>query len=176
MGGNMIMKYLGQAPVHPNIVKAAAISVPLDLNSSSIALDQWVNRPYVWQFLHTLNKKIVAKVHQHPDTLGTLEYKGIKTLIEYDDKVTAPLHGFVSGRDYYEKASSKPYLSSIQTPTLLINADDDPFLTEECMPVDIADSHEHFHFWRQRFGGHVGFGGWRSDEYWVDEVVLEWLL
>jgi uncharacterized protein len=175
LGGNMLLKYLGTADVHPKIVSGCAVSVPLDLLSSAKRLLHWSNKAYTIQFLLTLNKKIGAKAAQFPDQLKPNQYKGIKTLWEYDDKVTAPLHGFVDALDYYEKASSKPTLHHIKIPTLCINALDDPFLAPPCFPYEIADNHDHFHFMESTHGGHVGFGGLNSRTYWSDLVIGQWL-
>jgi uncharacterized protein len=176
LGGSMVLNYLGRYDFVPSNVKSAVtFSVPIDLSSSATMLNHWKNRPYAIQFLMTLNKKIIEKAKQFPDSMNANDYKKIKTLIEYDNKVTAPLHGFDDAEDYYQKASSRPYLEKITIPTLLVNAHDDSFLAPPCYPYDIAKNHKNFHFIGTKYGGHVGFANFVHDNYWSDRVVIDWL-
>ncbi len=175
LGGNMILKYLGTVSPPSQLKSAAAISVPLDLYSSALRLKHWSNKAYSIQFLLTLNKKIALKAGQFPDIIRAADYNNISTLWEYDDKVTAPLHGFEDATDYYTRASSRPTLHKINIPTLLINALDDPFLAPPCFPYEIADSHPYFHMIAPENGGHVGFGNFSPQNYWSDRVIGQWL-
>jgi uncharacterized protein len=175
LGGNIILKYLGNYPV-PNQVKTAiAISVPVDLTSSAVRLNHWSNTPYAIQFLLSLNKKAQAKSKQFPTILTRNNYLNISTLRSYDDIVTAPLHGYEDANDYYLRASSKPELSVISVPTLLINAENDSFLAPPCFPFEIADGHPNFHLLSLKYGGHVGFSEMFSSTYWSDNIVNDWL-
>ncbi len=176
LGGSMVLNYLGRYNSIPTNVKSAiAFSVPIDLSSSAKMLDHWKNKAYTIQFLMTLNKKIIEKARQHPTELNAADYKNIRTMGDYDNRITAPLHGFIDGEDYYQKASSKPYLHNISIPTLLVNAHDDSFLAPPCFPYEIADGHEYFHFLGSKYGGHVGFASLKHDDYWSDRLVLDWL-
>jgi uncharacterized protein len=176
LGGSMVLNYLGKYDFIPSNVKSAvAFSVPIDLSSSAKMLNHWKNRAYAIQFLMTLNKKIVEKARQFPETMKVEDYKNIRTLLDYDNKVTAPLHGFEDAEDYYKRASSKPYLDRIAIPTLLVNAHDDSFLAPQCFPYDIAKKHENFHFIGTKYGGHVGFASFADNNYWSDKVVMDWI-
>lgn len=179
LGGNIALKYAGEEgeSISSVIKSIAAVSVPIHLSSSSKKLNAWYNIPYSIQFLQTLKKKAIAKALMFDNTLPFAnEYASIKTLLEYDNKVTAPLHDFSDAEDYYAKSSSLPLLSNIKTQTLLINASDDSFLSQECMPLDIAKNHENFHFLSTMFGGHVGFATFKAPVYWIDNLLKEWVL
>lgn len=179
LGGNMALKYAGEEGenISKKVIAVAAVSVPCHLSSSAKRLNEWYNMPYSIQFLQTLKKKAIAKSNLFNNSLPyTNEYVKIKTLLEYDNKVTAPLHGFKDAEDYYAKSSSLPLLENIKTQTILINANDDSFLSDECMPFDIAENNGHFHFLQTRFGGHVGFAKLRSSEYWIDKRLREWVI
>jgi uncharacterized protein len=176
LGGSMILNYLGRHQSIPSNVKSAVtFSVPIDLPSSAIMLNHWKNKAYTVQFLMTLNRKIIEKAKQHPTELNVDDYKNIKTLLDYDNRITAPLHGYKDAEDYYQRASSKPYLQNISIPTLLVNAHDDSFLAPPCFPYEIADGHSYFHFIGTKHGGHVGFASRKHDDYWSDKIVVDWL-
>jgi hypothetical protein len=175
LGGNIILKYLGNHSVPKNLKTAIAISVPVDLMSSAVRLNHWKNRPYAIQFLQTLKKKGIAKAKQFPELLDIKQILQIQTLREFDNLVTAPLHGYKDAEDYYIKASSKPELKNISIPTLLINAQNDTFLAPPCFPYEISKNHKNFHFMAPKFGGHVGFSLNLTNQSFIDEVVVDWL-
>lgn len=176
LGGNMLLKYLGTADVPREFKTGVALSVPAHLSSSAVRLNHWTNRPYAVQFLKTLNKKAVAKAKQFPHILDYKKFQKISTLYEFDNKVTAPLHGFVDAEDYYAQSSSAQFLHNIKVPTLLINALDDSFLAPPCFPFEVAHSSPNFHFYAPKHGGHVGFARLKSDAYWSDDMVVQWLM
>jgi uncharacterized protein len=176
LGGSIVLNYLGRYESIPSNVKSAVVfSVPIDLSSSAKMLNHWKNKAYTIQFLMTLNKKIIDKANQYPNELNVEDYKNIRTMGDYDNRITAPLHGFKDAEDYYLRASSKPYLKNISIPTLLVNAHDDSFLAPPCFPYDIADGHEYFHFLGSKYGGHVGFAAFAHNAYWSDRLVVDWL-
>ncbi|MBK8699385.1 MAG: alpha/beta fold hydrolase [Saprospiraceae bacterium] len=176
LGGNMLLKYLGSHNAIPaNFKTGIAVSVPVDLSSSAVRLNHWTNRPYAIQFLKMLRKKAIEKAKQFPDNLDPSDYKHIDSLYEYDNKVTAPLHGYADAEDYYAQASSLPNLAAIKLPALLINADDDSFLAPPCMPYEVADGHAHFHFFSTRYGGHVGYAQFKNGPYFTDSLIVQWL-
>jgi hypothetical protein len=175
LGGNMILKYLGTHTDIPKELKSViAFSVPCHLSSSAVMLNHWKNKLYSIQFLLTLIKKIEAKAKVFPEELQNHNYRKISSLREYDNKVTAPLHGFLDAEDYYEKSSSKQYLDKINIPTLLINAQDDTFLAPPCFPIEISKGHPYFHFMATKHGGHVGFANFNPTAYWSDLIAMEW--
>ncbi len=178
MGGNQILKYLGEDPerVPAEICAAATLSVPCDLESSAEALARPVNRVYMRYFLRTLLRKIREKQERFPGLLDTQGLESINTFEEFDERFTAPLHGFAGARDYWRKASSKPHLAHIRVPTLLVNAIDDPFLAPECFPALEAAMNPNLRLEVQRHGGHLGFvtlDG--TGVYWSERRVAEFL-
>ncbi|MEO0446182.1 MAG: alpha/beta fold hydrolase [Verrucomicrobiota bacterium] len=176
LGGNMTLKYLGEegGAVDPRIRGGVAFSVPCDLASSSIRLAAWENRIYMKHFLRSLRAKVREKAVRFPGTLDLTGIEQMRSFEEFDDRFTAPLHGFRDARDYWEKASSRPFLSQISIPALLVNARDDPFLTEACFPEKEARESDTFFLELPRSGGHVGFLSW-GREYWSERRAVEFL-
>lgn len=158
LGGNVVLKYLGEAPPHPAIVAAAGISVPLDLASSARALDRrWSNRLYLRRFLVSLIAKIEAKACKFPGALTTAGVRAIGSFQEFDDRFTAPLHGFRDAADYWRRSSARQFLGGISVPTLVLNARNDPFLTAASMPFPEAEASASLFLEAPDSGGHVGF-------------------
>jgi predicted alpha/beta-fold hydrolase len=177
LGGNLTLKYLGEAVPHPAVIAAAAISVPVDLAACARALDQrWSNRIYLRRFIKSLIAKVEAKALQFPDQVNAHRSRTIRTLQEFDDCYTAPIHGFRDAADYWKKSSSRQYLDRIAVPTLLINARDDPFLTPGCFPFAEAEENPCLFFEAPESGGHVGFVDLiHGMEPWSERRVVEFL-
>jgi predicted alpha/beta-fold hydrolase len=178
LGGNAILKYLGE-PDHekPVIVKAAVtVSVPCDLKGCSDRLGESRNRPYLRRFLKLLHRKIQTKALMFPDKVNDKGYEQISKLREFDDRYTAPLHGFKDANDYYEKASSRQFLPAISVPALVINAADDPFLSPSCFPIDEAKANPNLFLEIPPHGGHVGFMAFNHDgQYWSEKRAAAFL-
>ena len=117
------------------LVAAATASVPLDLMASGIAIDQGLNRIYTLHFLQTLKPKALAMAARFPGRLDAARIRRARTMWEFDDAVTAPLHGFAGVDDYWTRASSKPWLAHIALPTLVLNARNDPFVPAASLPT-----------------------------------------
>ena len=177
LGGNITLHYLGRKEIlkSPKIKVAVAVSVPLHLMSAGIELSKTKNKIYTINFLKTLTKKIQEKHTKHPQTIDIKGLNKIKSLREFDEAYTAPLHGFSSADDYYEKASSIKYMDNISLPTLIINALDDPFLSKECYPSAIVKENEYIQLLTPKYGGHVGFSDFKNNIYWSDKVIIEFL-
>lgn len=158
MGGNMTLLYLGKngKALHPEIKGAVTFSVPLDLADCSLTLEKKSNLIYMKYFLKTLREKVYAKKVQYPDKMNVEGIKKIKNFREFDSRYTAPIHGFKDAFDYWEKCSSLPYLPNIQVPTLIVNAQNDPFLGQKCYPTQ-AQLNCNITFEMPLYGGHVGF-------------------
>ncbi len=109
------------------------------------------------RFLKSLNKKLTDKLALLPDSMNLEDYHKLRTFPEFDNRFTAPIHGFKSAEDYYESCSSRQYFPNIKIPTLLVNALNDPFLSEECFPVPEAQKNPDFYLEMPQKGGHVGF-------------------
>ena len=158
LGGNFTLKYLGERGSHPAVRAGIAISTPVDLESSAVAIDRrWCNRLYRRRFVSGILAKYELMARQFPDRLNASGSRKIRTLREFDDFYTAPVHGFRDAIDYWRKSSAKHYLSHIRVPTLLLNARDDPFLKKESFPFAEAEQNPHLFLETPKSGGHVGF-------------------
>jgi predicted alpha/beta-fold hydrolase len=178
LGGNVTLKFLGEAKPPPEIVAAATVSVPVDLAASAKTLDgRRVNRIYVRRFLKTLVAKIEAKARRFPDQLDTTDIRRIASFQEFDDRYTSVLHDFRDAADYWAQSSSRQYLARIETPTLLVSARNDPFLAPTCFPFTEAEANPHFFLETPASGGHVGFvdrlGG--TGPNWIERRVTAFL-
>lgn len=177
LGGNITLKYAGEAPPHPAVRAAIAISAPVDLASSARALDdRRGNRLYLHRFLKTLLAKAVAKSRQFPGMIHPAALAEIRTIRDFDEAVTAPLHGFASAEDYWARASALPHLGRIGIPALLLSARNDPLLDEPSFPVREALANPAFHLETPTHGGHVGFPDFRQGwQPWHERRVLQFL-
>lgn len=178
LGGNLTLKYLGERSrrIDDGIHAAVTFSVPVDLKASARQIGRLTNWHYAQYFLRSLKEKIQQKAAQHPDTVQTDAFEHIRTLRDFDDAYTAPLNGFRNANAYYRAASSKSVLSKITLPTLLVNAANDPFLSDSCYPVDLAAEHPHFSLEVTENGGHVGFVSFTaSGEYWSERRAASFL-
>ncbi len=158
-GGNVTLKYLGEnaARVPAQVRRAAVFSVPTDLKASSIHISRWQNQVYLRRFMSSLRAKMRVKAAHLPGQLDLSELNQLRDFPEFDERYTAPLHGFASADDYYEQAASGRYLGGIRIPTLLVNALNDPFLTSTCFPREAATASQFFYLETPAGGGHVGF-------------------
>ena len=178
LGGNLILKYLGErgCEVDPRIEAAVAFSVPCDLQASSIQLGRTVNRIYMRHFLASLHQKIQSLIKLMPGKIDDVDYKQIRTFKQFDDHYTAPIHGFKDAEDYWRKSSCRPFLPQIHIPTLLVNARNDPFLAEACYPIEEAKANANLYLEMPASGGHVGFMDFNSrKEYWSERRAVEFL-
>jgi hypothetical protein len=178
MGGNIILKYLGdkREEVSPLIRKAVAFSVPCDLASGAERFTEWSNKIYMIRFLRMLHKKIINKKKLFPDQIDDQGYHRIKNFKDFDDRYTAPIHGFKNAEDYWKKCSSGPILRNILIPTLLVNARNDPFLGETCYPVKEAELNPNFFLEIPESGGHVGFVTFNQNgEYWSETRAISFI-
>jgi hypothetical protein len=178
VGGNITLKYFGEkeATLNSRIKGAVAFSVPCDLASSANHLALVQNKIYMKRFLKLLREKLAAKAHLAAPELSLKGYANIKNFWDYDERYTAPLHGFQSAAHYYEKSSSKNFLAKISIPSLLISAKDDPFLTPQCFPFDEARANHHFFLETPDQGGHVGFMAFnRAHLYWSEKRAVQFL-
>lgn len=177
LGGNLTLKYLGeQQSTNPRIKKGVAISVPLDLAKSCEKISTRENIIYSKRFLNTLKEKVLLKSRLFPKELSTKPLRKIKTLREFDDVYTGPLHGFSDAAEYYEVNSSLQFLDRIEVPTLVLNAQNDPFLSDTCFPADLAKSLDQVHFEFPKHGGHVGFTGpYPEKSYYSERRAVEFI-
>lgn len=186
LGGNVLLKYLGEEGVGAGerLRAAVAVSVPFDLTAGAATLERGLmGRVYTEYFLRNLRRKVRAKARildGHVDVHATLR---ARTLRAFDDAATAPLHGFAGSDDYYRRSSSAPYLERIRIPTLLLQAEDDPFLPADAIPRDAIARNPHLVAGFTERGGHVGFIAWsdapgdprRRLRFWAEEEAARFL-
>lgn len=176
LGGNALLKWVGEQGIHAGEVIDAVVTVSatMDLQATGNTLDGGgFNRFYTDNFLRSLKKKAARKLEQFPGLFDGESVENVKTLREFDNLVTAPLHGFKNTDDYWARASSKPYLIDIRIPTLLIHARNDPFLPETALPTP-AEVSSSIKLEFSDEGGHVGFisGSFPGKHVWLPERIL----
>ncbi|MDC0335699.1 alpha/beta fold hydrolase [Pseudodesulfovibrio sp.] len=178
MGGNQILKYLGEAPdrVPAQVAAAATFSVPCDLSATERVIARPSRRIYLEYFMTGLRETIRTKGKIFPEEVDATLLRQVRTLRDFDDCYTAPLNGFTDAADYYTQSSSKQYIENVRIPALLVNAKDDPFLPEECYPVAEAETNPNFMLEIPHHGGHVGFvQGGRGNVYWSEKRAGDFL-
>lgn len=177
MGGNLSLLYLGQQSrsILPQIKGAVNFSVPVDLKDAAIQLGRASNTVYMQRFLRMLHRKIKAKMVLFPDQIDDRGYDRIKDFKAYDDRYTAPIHGFKSAEDYWAKCSCGPLLERIRVPSLIVNAGDDPFLGASCYPYQDS-TNPNIHWEVPKYGGHVGFMDRRvNGTYWSESRTVDFI-
>jgi predicted alpha/beta-fold hydrolase len=176
LGGNVLLKWLGESGINNPLRAAAAISIPFEVGKTSDYLNTGFSRLYQWRLLRELLKvhqRKFTKMVSHPDR----QVKNIQSIREFDDTITAPLHGFKNAEDYYTQSSSRQYLANIKIPTLVLHALDDPFTPLNSIPnIHEVSSNVTLELTKQ--GGHVGFVAgkylWRP-AYWLEEKIVRYI-
>ena len=177
LGGNVLLKYLGEAAASSPLRAAAAVCVPLNLHVCATAINQGFSKFYQWVLIRRMKTSLRRKFNPHTAAFNWDRAMRARTFAEFDDAVTAPLHGFTGRDDYYDRCSASGFLKAIETPTLVINALDDPFMTPAVIPhrdrlsdavtLEISE-----------YGGHVGFikgGSPLNPEFYLPGRLLEFL-
>jgi uncharacterized protein len=176
LGGNLTLKYLGEkaTDIRPQVKKGVAFSVPLNLHTSCLEISKPSNWVYNKRFLNSLKVKVLNKSKQ-VSGLDPGPLASVKSLLEFDDQYTAPIHGFKNAIDYYERCSSLRFIASIERPTLIVNALNDPFLSGDCYPSHLQ-SHPYLKFEYPKRGGHVGFALFNQNGlYWSELKALQFI-
>lgn len=177
LGGNIVLKYLGETSDVPKQIKAGmAVSVPVDLAGSSKALHSFKNCFFHIYFMIALKLKLKQKYRQFPTKISRLSLWRIWTLHSLDEIYTSRANGFKDAAHYYNKSNSLQYLPAITTPVLILNALNDTFLTETCYPKAIAEDNPFIYLETPKYGGHVGFilpGGVYYNEFRAAEFFLK---
>ncbi|MBV6644122.1 MAG: alpha/beta fold hydrolase [Cyclobacteriaceae bacterium] len=180
LGGNLTLKFVGENDFPHSLKSAVAFSVPIDLHAGAKNISNPKNILYEKRFLKSLRNKIKAKHAQFPELpkFGLDKFARIKTLMDFDEHYTAPIHGFDSAIDYYQQNSAKFFLGQINIPTMVVNAINDPLLPPECLDHSLFDGNANLTFMTPRFGGHCGFPGIIDDigSYWSEELVVSFIL
>ena len=175
LGGNALLRWLGESQHQAEFIDAAcAISAPLDLAGGGAALSRGINMLYTRMFLQTLKPKCLQKLQQFPGLFDRDTMLRARNLYEFDNVVTAPLHGFRNTDDYWNRASAKHVLHDITVPTLVLNARNDPFLPARHLPQTVS-SHVRTEYPEE--GGHVGFvtGGLPGSLDWLPQRIVRFL-
>ncbi|WP_027250654.1 hydrolase [Photobacterium halotolerans] len=176
LGGNMLVNYLAETGAASELTAAQVISPPLDLAACSDRIQQGFSRVYQRYLLGSMKKNMLKKMASLPDVLPfqSEQITALRSLRQFDDAVTAPLHGFSNAEDYYQRCSGLGKLAQVTTPLRVIHAADDPFMTEAVIPRQPLPPHIEYHL--TRHGGHVGFvsGTWRAPSFWLDHTVPAW--
>jgi predicted alpha/beta-fold hydrolase len=177
LGGNVLLKWLGKTGRVAPVSAAVAVSVPFVLHNAADRLQRGFSRLYQWQLLRSLRHTVTEKRRRMELPLRIRNLRSLKSFRDFDEHVTAPLHGFDGADHYYTVASSRQYLKDIAVPTLLLQARDDPFMTEGVIPRNDELSGTVTLELSAR-GGHVGFvaGTWPwRPRYWLEERIPEYL-
>jgi predicted alpha/beta-fold hydrolase len=175
LGGNVLAKYLGEQGEQCLLDGAAVVSAPYDLSPSCQVIRKSLAKIYQKYLLDRMKKSMQRKLPQITKQIDLTpdQLMEIDDLWQFDDKLTAPLHGFIGAEDYYQQASAKPYLKHITTPTLIVHAKDDPMLSIKAVPSR-QDVSEHVTLQVSEKGGHVGFISGKNPFkpiYWLEHVV-----
>lgn len=175
LGGNIVLRYTGEksSTISKKLVASIGISVPCHLSSACSKMEDAANWLYTYRFVSSLKKKLQSKMDLHPHKVLKKTYQNIKTIKQLDDAYTAPANGYRDAEDYYAHCSCLFVLDKIAIPTLLINAQDDPFLSLLCFPEHIASTNSNLHLYAPKYGGHVGFWPEKRGAMWKHE---EWTL
>ncbi len=178
LGGNALLRWAEEAGASAaaTVRAVAAVSSPLDLAASGRAIGRGFNRlVYTRLFLRSMKPKALRKWQQHPGLFDRERMLAARTLYEFDDVFTAPLHGFKNTEDYWLRASAKPHLARIRIPALALNARNDPFVPAASLPTR-HEAGPNVTLWQPPHGGHAGFGqgAWRGDVLALPDAVLSW--
>jgi len=175
LGGNVLLKWIGEREgrIDPRVRAAVAISTPFDLDAGSRHISRGFARVYDRNFVRSLVRKAMAKLSAYPDLFDRNRVTRARSIYEFDDAVTAPVHGFRDAADYYARSSALGFLDSIRVPTLLVSSRDDPFLPEIVLDrvASIARANAHLRSEFHDTGGHVGFIAGRP---WRPFYYAEW--
>ncbi|MGG5287877.1 hydrolase [Pseudomonas shirazensis] len=185
LGGNVLLKYLGESGSASQLQAAVAVSVPFRLDQCADRIGLGFSKVYQAHFMREMLAYVQHKQQHFRATgqqqgLEQIEQLGalgkMRTFWDFDGKVTAPLHGFADAHDYYRRASSRYYLGDNRTPTLIIHAKDDPFVFTHSLPTP-EELPAQTEFELHARGGHVGFveGSLRKPEYYLERRIPQWL-
>ena len=180
LGGNVVLKYAGERSDggRDSIDALAAMSVPYDLDASAALIERsFMGRQYSAYFLRSLHRKIEMKRERLAEVLDMGALDTVTTIRGFDDAATAPLNGFANAADYYARSSSNRFLAGIRVPTLLLHAEDDPFLPVASIPRAVAAENPHLHLVVSKRGGHVGFLEGRpwAPRFWGESAIADFM-
>ena len=170
LGASSLLNYLKKSGTHHPVRSAAAISTPFELKKGSLNLQNGFNRLYTRQFLVTLKRKLQRKRKKYPDLP---DFSG-STLYDFDDQVTAPIHGFRDADHYYESCSSAFFMDRIQTPVLVVHSEEDPLCPFRWVPFQAISRNRNIDSCFTHRGGHVGY--WSLPPGWLNRTITDYFL
>ena len=179
LGGNMMLKLLGELGYNSPITAAVSVSAPMQLDICANRMDRGFSKFYQYILLKDLNAALQKKYNKFDMnshlSIKKSEIKDLKTFWEFDGAYTAPIHGFDSAQDYYTKCSSKQFLKDIKTSTLIVHSSDDPFMTTKILPT-IDEISTYITLEVSQHGGHVGFvgGTFLKPDYWLETKIVSY--
>jgi predicted alpha/beta-fold hydrolase len=176
LGGNMLLKWLSENPHTSLVIAAAAVSVPFLLAEGARRMERGLSQIYQWRLIRMMKQSLDKKFANRPAPIDLRQVRRARNFWTFDDQVTARLHGFADVEDYYERSSSRQFLSGINTETLIVHAADDPLMTPAVIPGE-RELSDKIQLEVSQYGGHVGFVAgpvWRP-QYWLDQRVADYL-
>ena len=176
LGGNVLLKWMGEQAAAAPVQTAVAVSVPFQLAHAGERLETSFSRVYQKHLLSSCQQKFNHKFRKQACPLD-VDANKLNTFYQFDDLITAPLHGFKGADDYYQQCSSRQFLIRIQKPTLILHSKDDPFMWEHTVP-DEKELSPWVHLELSNHGGHVGFISGKAPfraEYWLEPRIIKWL-
>jgi predicted alpha/beta-fold hydrolase len=177
MGGSLSLKYIGERglSIKKSIKAGITFSIPVNLKSSVDQLAKPSNNFYRKRFLKKLEAKVKEKSLKYPELISYEGFENIQYFPDFDNKYTAPIHGFKDAEDFYELASAGKYMENSKVPILICNALNDPFLPDQCYPFDICKNHKYLHLETPKHGGHVGFSLTNGDFNYMELRALQFV-
>ncbi|MBC2854945.1 alpha/beta fold hydrolase [Cetobacterium sp. 2A] len=180
LGANLILRYLGTCEHYPkNLAVATAVSPPCNLLCSAEKMKASASLIYQNQFLKSLKEKVIRKNKLYPGIYKNLidlnKFQKIKTLMEFDEIFTAPLYGYSSSYEYYEKNSSIHTLKNIKIPTYILMPLDDPIMGSDCYPYKESENNSYIQLETPEFGGHIGFSQLEDFPYWHEQKIYDYI-
>jgi len=180
LGGNLALKLAGEyGPWAPEaLVAIAAVSPIIEIEACTRALERPDNVLYQWNFVRDLKRRMRRKERFHPGRFDLTKLNTVKTVREFDEAYTAPYFGFRSAEDYYHRASAMRVIDRVRVPTLVITAEDDPFVPSQPFADPKVTGNLHIDLRISAHGGHCGFVGARSaedDGYWAEKQIVEFV-
>jgi len=177
LGGNVLLKWLGESDLPRPVDAGIAVSVPFELAKSAARIDQGFSRLYQWRLLDSMKRSVRCKFARLPAPIDLSGLSAVRNFEQFDDLVTAPLHGFRDAADYYTRSSSRQFLKGIRRPTLIVHAADDPFMTPDTVP-EPSELSPQVSLELSSHGGHVGFvtgpAPW-APVYWAEQRIVQYL-
>lgn len=175
-GGNITLSYLRKEALPREVTKSVVFSAPLDLNNAIDIATKGIYRLYTAFYLNVLRERMQMKSKIHPEITQGINWKEIKTICAFDERFTAPLHGFASAKHYYDSCSLHNCLDEIKIPTLIVSARNDPLLTKNSYPEQFCSNSKNIFLEMPKRGGHNGFmHSWVNATHWSEIRALQFL-